>query len=64
MKIGNRGFVKIIVLIVVALVILGFFGFNLKEIVNSPTVRANLAYLWSIVTTVWQWIVAHLKALI
>ena len=61
---GNKGFMKMIILIVVVLVILGFYGFNLKEIANSPTVRANLAYLWSIIVAVWQWGVVHLKALI
>ena len=60
----NAGFIKLIVLIVVVLVVLGFFGYNLRDIVNSATVRANLAYLWSIIVAVWQWGVAHLKALI
>lgn len=42
---GKRGFITAIILIVVALIVLGFFGFNLKSIVNSPTVEANLSYV-------------------
>ena len=51
---GNAGFIKLIVLIVVVLIVLGFFGFNLRDMVHSPTIRANLAYLWGIIVAVWQ----------
>ncbi|MDO8620110.1 MAG: hypothetical protein Q7R64_02050 [bacterium] len=51
---GNRGFVKMILLIVVALIVLGFFGYNLREIVNKPMVHDNLAYVWGIVVYLWN----------
>lgn len=51
---GNRGFIKMILLIVVALIVLGFFGYNLRDIVNKPVVHDNLAYVWGIVVYLWN----------
>ncbi|MFA6458943.1 MAG: hypothetical protein WCV79_00915 [Candidatus Paceibacterota bacterium] len=51
---GERGLVKMIVLIVIALIILGYFGFNLREIVSSPTVHDNLIYFKEVVINVWN----------
>ncbi|MSU56023.1 MAG: hypothetical protein EXS51_01805 [Candidatus Taylorbacteria bacterium] len=55
---GNRGFIKTILLIVIALIVLGFFGYNLKEIVASPTVHDNLVYVWDIVAKLWNTLIA------
>lgn len=51
---GNRGFVKMILLIVIALIVLGFFGYNLRDIVNSPTVHENLVYVWDLLVKIWN----------
>ena len=56
---GNRGFVKTILLIVVGLIVLGFFGYNLKDIIDSPTVNENLTYVWKLVVTTWNTFVAE-----
>jgi len=55
-RIGQKrgGFIKTIVLIVIALIILGYFGYNVQDIVNSPTVQKNLNYAWDIVKYVWN----------
>lgn len=53
---SNRGLVKAILLIVVALVILGYFGYNLRDIIASPTVRDNFSYVWDIVVNIWNWV--------
>lgn len=55
----SRGLVKAIVLIVVALVVLGFFGYNLRDIVNSPTVSENLRYAWGLAVKLWNTIFAR-----
>ena len=53
--VGNSsGFIKTIVIIVIALIILGVFGYNVSDIVNSPLVQKNLNYAWDIVQFVWQ----------
>lgn len=51
---GNRGFIKAIIIIVIALVALGFFGYNLRDIVASPSVRDNLLYVWELLVKLWN----------
>lgn len=57
---GNKqaGFIKTILVIIIALVILGFFGYNLESIVSSETVKANLAYVWNLLVTLWENVLA------
>ena len=50
----KEGFVKAILLIVIVLVVLGFFGYNLESIVNSPDVKGNLAYVWELLVKLWN----------
>lgn len=50
----KRGLVKAILLIVVALVVLGYLGYNLRDIISSPTVRDNLAYVWGLMVKMWN----------
>ena len=56
---NNRGFIKAVLLIVVALIVLGFFGYNLRDIVSSPTVHDNLVYVWGLVVKVWDSVLAR-----
>ena len=53
----GRGFIKLILLIVVALIVLGFFGYNLSDIINSPTVHDNLVYVWDIIVKIWNTVI-------
>lgn len=50
----NRGLVKALVLIIIALVVLGYLGYNLRDIVDSPAVQDNLAYVWELVVKMWN----------
>lgn len=50
----NKGFVQIILIIVIVLVALGYFGLNLREIIDSPAVSDNLSYFWNGVVYVWD----------
>lgn len=50
----NRGFITTIVLIVIALIVLGFFGYNIRNIINQPTVQDNLNYVWDFVKDIWN----------
>ena len=56
----KRGVISTIVLIVVALIILGYFHISFKSIVSSPTVQENLKFAWQIfmdgLTGLIQWI--------
>jgi len=51
----QQGFIiKYIFWIVIAVLILSFFGFNLEEFMNSDTVIKNLGYLKKIVINLWE----------
>lgn len=59
MKNQEKGFLKIILLIIVVLLVLSFLGFNPEQIWNDYVVKA-IAILWGIIL----WAVNILKALI
>ena len=50
----KKGLIKAIIVIIIALIVLGYFGFNIKDIVNGPTVQANLNAAWSFVLNIWN----------
>ena len=50
----NGGLIKTIVIIIVALLILSYFGFNLRNLANSPTTQDNFSYVWNAVSGVWN----------
>jgi hypothetical protein len=50
---NKKGLIKTIIVIVIALIILGYFGFNIKDIINGPTVQANLNTAWGFVFKIW-----------
>ena len=54
----NRGIVKLIILIVVALLVLSYFGISLRALVNNPVTQDNISYTASTTVTVWD---AYLK---
>ncbi|MFA6445994.1 MAG: hypothetical protein WCW14_01960 [Candidatus Paceibacterota bacterium] len=51
---SQGGFLKIIILIIVAILVLSYFGFNIQSIVESPTTQTNLAYVKSLVVGLWN----------
>lgn len=51
---GDRGFIKAILFIVIGLIVLGFFGYNLRAIISIPTVQENLVYVWELVVKLWD----------
>ncbi len=50
----DRGLIKTIILIVIGLILLGTFGFRLREIMTSPVVLDNLNYAKEIVLDIWN----------
>ena len=48
------GIVKLIIIIVIALLILSYYGFNLRATVESPTTQSNFSYAWSGVANIWN----------
>lgn len=50
----QSGFIKIILIIVIALIVLGYFGLNIGDIIASPIVKQNLSWFWNFLTTTWS----------
>lgn len=55
----QQGFVKWIIIIIIALIVLGYYGFDIRKAVEAPTTQSNLTYVQQIVSTVWH---KYLKA--
>ena len=53
-KNDKRGLVKWIVIILIAVIVLSFFGFNLRSIIESDLTQNNLGYLWGLGVIVWD----------
>ncbi|MFA4890075.1 MAG: hypothetical protein WC587_00350 [Candidatus Paceibacterota bacterium] len=49
----QAGFIKLIILIVVLLVILGYFGINIRSIVENDTAKSNVGYVWNWCKSMW-----------
>ncbi len=50
----NRGLIRTIILIVIALLILSYFGLNLRSIANSETGQDNFGYVKEVILNVWN----------
>jgi hypothetical protein len=50
----NRGFVKAVIIIVVILLIISYFGINLRDTVNSDTTQDNFAYVINGIVHIWN----------
>jgi hypothetical protein len=50
----NRGLVKAIILIVIALLIISYFGFNLRSLASAPTTQSNFGYVKEVLVNVWD----------
>jgi len=53
-KTKNQGLIKTILIIVIALLVLSYFGLNLRNIVNSPTGKDNFGYVKSLIVNTWN----------
>ncbi len=56
MKYNKGGLIMDIIIIVVILIVLGYFGVNINNVIHSQPVQANFAWFWSILQTIWGWI--------
>ena len=50
----QSGFIKFIVIVIIAIIILSYFGFDLRAIVEAPGTQGNLGYVWGLVSDVWN----------
>lgn len=47
------GFVRLIILIIILILVLSFFGINLKSVVESPQSKENFSYVWGSIKHIW-----------
>jgi len=50
----KSGFIKLIIIIVIAIIVLSWYGFDLKKVVESDQVQANLHYVWDHIVSFWN----------
>jgi len=50
----NGGLIKLVILIVIVILALSYFGFDLKTFIESDQTQGNLKYVWGFVVNVWQ----------
>ncbi|MDD5164984.1 MAG: hypothetical protein PHG25_00370 [Candidatus Pacebacteria bacterium] len=50
----NRGFIKWIIIIVIALLVLSYYGFSLRTLVDSPVTQDNIHYVATSTVSVWD----------
>ena len=48
------GFIQLIIVLIIVLIVLGYFGFNIQQIIQSPSVSGNLGYAWGLATGLWN----------
>jgi len=53
-KNDKRGLIQWIVIILIAVIVLSYFGFDLRAIIESDRTQNNLGYLWGLGVTVWN----------
>ena len=46
--------IKWIIILIILILVLSYFGINIQQVVNSPTSQSNISYVWSGVTYVWN----------
>jgi len=46
--------IKWIIIFIILILVLSYFGINIQQVVNSPTGQSNVSYVWNGVTYVWN----------
>lgn len=52
----DRGLIKFIIIIVIALVILGYYGFSVRQAIEAPASQDNLNFFKDICIKIWLYI--------
>ncbi len=50
----NQGFIKWIVIIVIALIVLGYYGFDIRKAIEAPTTQSNFNYVQTLAYKAWH----------
>ena len=51
---NDRGFIKYVIIIIIAILILSYFGFDIKKTAESDAAKSNFGYVWGSVQHFWD----------
>ncbi len=51
---SNKGIIRFIILIIIAIAVLSYFGFDLRKIFESDLAKNNFAYVWNWAVYAWD----------
>jgi hypothetical protein len=51
----KSGFIQLILLIVVVVLVLSYFGISIKSVANSTTGQENFSFIGDILGKIWAW---------
>lgn len=58
---NNRGFIKIVIFIIIVLAILAYYGFDIKKLIASPEIKTKISFIWDWIKDfwinyIWHWV--------
>jgi hypothetical protein len=51
---NQQGFIRWIILIIIAVIVLGYYGFDIKKAIEAPTTQNNLTYVQQVASNIWH----------
>ena len=51
---NNRGLIKLLILLLIALIVLGYYGISVRSAVENPTTQDNIGYVSTGAVSVWD----------
>jgi hypothetical protein len=51
---SNRGLIQLLILLLIALIVLGYYGISVRSAVNNPTTQDNISYVWNGTVNIWD----------
>jgi len=49
----QAGLIKMIILIIIAIAVLSFYGVDIKDFFTSPQAQKNFGYVWNFISGIW-----------
>jgi len=50
----DQGFIKWIIIVLIAIIVLGYYGFDIRKAIEAPATQNNLTYVQQVVSNVWH----------
>jgi len=50
---GGFGLIKLIIVAIVVILILSWYGVDIKNFINSPQVQNNFGFIWNFIDGIW-----------